>query len=155
MLFVGKSVRVVSRVSVAAGLVLLTAACAQSNLAPSSAGNPAAATSAATAGGPWQLQSLTRSDSSTVTVSEPDRFTLQFVDADRLAIRADCNRASGGYTLSGSTLAVGVLASTKAYCSSAPFDDEFLQLLGGETVPSVTATTLVLSSSRGTLRFGR
>jgi len=107
------------------------------------------------AAGPWQLQSLTRSDSSTVVVAEPERFTLEFVSGERLAIRADCNRASGAYGLSGATLSVGPLASTKAYCSSAPFDDEYLSLLGGDNAASVTATTLVLSSPRGALRFGR
>ena len=138
-----------------AGIALSVAACTGSALAPTSTDSSTTASAASIAAGPWQLQALTRSDSSTVVVAEPERFTLEFVSGERLSIKADCNRASGGYGLSGATLTVGPLASTKAYCSSAPFDDEYLGLLGGENAASVTATTLVLSSPRGALRFGR
>ena len=153
-----KFVCVSSRLLAAAGIALSAAACAGSALAPTSSDSSTPATGAAAAmiaAGPWQLQALTRSDSSTVVVAEPDHFTLEIVPGDRLAIRADCNRASGAYGLTGATLSVGPLASTKAYCSSAPLDDEYLGLLSGDNTATVTATTLVLSSSRGALRFGR
>jgi heat shock protein HslJ len=106
--------------------------------------------------GSWKLQSLTRPDSTVVNISEPVRFTLEFLEGGRLSLRADCNRGTGGYATNGNTLTVGPVAITKAYCAAtAPLDDEYVRLLGGENVVVADATTLVLSSSQGTLRFGR
>ncbi len=138
-----------------AGLGLLSDACAQNGVAPSSSGASASGAAAAMTGSTWQLQRATQTGADPVTVAQPDRFTLQFVDASRLSIRADCNQAAGGYTLSGATLSIGNLATTLAACASAPFDSEYLQLLGGESTATVTDTSLVLSSSRGTLQFAR
>jgi len=152
---VRKSVMSAARVCTFAGLAMLAVGCAQNGLAPSSAGAPASGTASTMTGAAWQLQSLAPSGSSPVTVAQPDHFTLQFVDVSRLSARADCNQAAGGYTLNGSTLSVGNLATTLAACSSAPFDSQYLQLLGGDSIATVTDSSLVLSSSRGTLRFVR
>jgi len=139
----------------AAGLGLQSAGCAQSSIAPSSNGASASGATAAMTGGTWQLQRVAQTGADPVTVAQPDHFTLQFVDASRLSIRADCNQAAGGYTLNGSTLSVGNLATTLAACASAPFDSEYLQVLGGESTATVTDASLVLSSPRGTLQFAR
>ena len=130
------------------------AGCAQTVTAPTSAPNSADISAALGTGGVWKLQSLTRPDSTTVTVSQPDRFTLELLDSTgRTAVRADCNRGAGPFTLNGSALTVGLMAVTRAYCSSAPFDDEYLKLLSGDSVLTLSGTSLQLSSSRGTLRF--
>jgi heat shock protein HslJ len=47
------------------------------------------------------------------------------------------------------------LASTRAYCASAPIDTDYLTLLSGESTVSISGATLQLSSSRGTLTFTR
>jgi heat shock protein HslJ len=133
-------------------LILSLAACAQTVSGPSSVqDSPSFAT------GAWKLQSLARPDSTEATVSDPSRFTLAFVDGgNRLSLRADCNTGSGTYAASGGTLTVGPFAMTRAFCAStAPFDDEFLRVLGGESRVFATTTSLALSSSRGTLRFSR
>jgi len=139
-------------------LALLTSACAGNAVAPSATGATSGASSAATpalVGGAWKLQSLTRADSTTVTVQQPDLFTLEFTDT-RIALRVDCNRATGSYTTNGTTLTVGKLAMTDAYCAAtADVGNEYLRQLDGDTVVSATTTSLVLSSSRGTLRFGK
>jgi heat shock protein HslJ len=142
-------------VLVAVGLGLQSVGCAQNSAAPSSSGALASGATAAMIGSAWQLQRATQAGADPVTVAQPDHFTLQFVDASRLSIRADCNQAAGGYTLNGATLSVGNLAATLAACASAPFDSEYLQLLGGDSTATVTDTSLVLSSSRGTLQFAR
>ena len=103
----------------------------------------------------WVLQSLAETGSPEVTIADPSRFTFMLTDDGKLQARADCNRASAGYALTGQTLSVGLMASTRAYCASAPVDGQYLALLGGESVATARGTTLELSSSRGTLRFGR
>ena len=137
-------------------VALLAGACASNPLAPSVTSSSAATTIAAeVVPGVLKLQSLTRADATTVTISDPQQFTLEFLENNRIAVKADCNRASGGFTLNGTTLTIGPMAVTKAYCGSASLDGEFLSLLGGETVATVSATSLVLSSARGSLRFSR
>jgi heat shock protein HslJ len=102
----------------------------------------------------WSLQSLTEAGSPEVTITNPGIFTLALVDG-KVQVRADCNRASAGYTITDRTLSVGLMASTRAYCASAPLDSQYLALLGGENVIDISGTSLQLSSSRGTLRFVR
>ena len=101
----------------------------------------------------WKLQSLARTDASAATINDPSLFTMSLADDKSLQVRSDCNRASGGYTTSGSTISIGPLASTSAYCPSAPIDTQYLALLGGESTVSISGSTLQLSSSRGTLTF--
>lgn len=139
----------------ALGAVLSLAACAQS-IAPSSISSSEAATAAAAlvTTGAWKLESITRPDSTVVSISQPDRFTVQFTDNNRLSLRADCNRGFGGFSSSGNSINVGPVGMTKAYCvETAPLDDEYVGLLTGDNTVSATATTLQLSSARGTLRF--
>jgi heat shock protein HslJ len=138
----------------ALGAVLSLAACAQS-IAPSTITPPEAATApAAIVTGAWKLQSLTRADSTVVSVSQPERFTVEFTDVNRISLRADCNRGFGSFSSNGNTISVGPVAITKAYCvETAPLDDEFVGLLNGDNAVTSTATSLQLSSVRGTLRF--
>ena len=103
----------------------------------------------------WKLQSLARTNSSKVTIGDPSRFTMSLGDDKLLHAQADCNKATGGYTTSGTTISVGPLASTKAYCGSAPIDTDYLLLLSGDNTVAISGSTLELSSSRGTLRFTR
>jgi heat shock protein HslJ len=103
----------------------------------------------------WQLRSIVSADGSLLTIADPRVFTLMLTDDGKVSARADCNRASGGYTLSGNMLSIGPIASTRAYCATAPVDQQFLMLLGGENIVTTSGATLQLSSSRGTLEFGR
>ena len=93
-------------------------------------------------------------DSTVVSISDPDRFTVQFTDNNRLSLRADCNRGFGGFSSNGNSINVGPVGITKAYCvETAPLDDEYVSLLNGDNTVTLTATSLQLSSARGTLRF--
>jgi heat shock protein HslJ len=103
----------------------------------------------------WQLRSMARADGSLLTIEDPSLFTLMLTDDGKVAARADCNRASGGYSIGGNLLSIGPIASTKAYCTTAPVDQEFLMLLGGENVVTTSDATLQLSSPRGALHFSR
>jgi heat shock protein HslJ len=103
----------------------------------------------------WHLRSIGGVDGAVLGIDDPSLFTLTLTDAGKVAVRADCNRASGGYTISGNTLSIGPMASTIAYCTTAPVDQQFLTLLGGESTVTASAAALHLSSPRGTLVFGR
>ena len=42
----------------------------------------------------WGWVSLTTPEE-TLTIAEPERYTLRFSEGDRVALRADCNRGAG------------------------------------------------------------
>jgi heat shock protein HslJ len=116
--------------------------------------SPITTPAAIVGGGTWSLQSINWSDTTMVT-TEPGQFTLALGDDGRVTMKVDCNRGTGTYTLAGTTLTVGPLATTKAYCASAPLDDQFLQIIEGQSTVRVAESTLDVSSPRGTLRFSR
>jgi heat shock protein HslJ len=82
-------------------------------------------------------------------------YTLTFAD-DRLSTRADCNLCGGGFSLAGDTLTAGpALACTRAACPTMDFENTYTRLLSGESTATVSGEALILSSSRGVLRFER
>ena len=42
----------------------------------------------------WRWVSLTAPEE-TLSIAEPERYTLRFSDGDRVALRVDCNRGAG------------------------------------------------------------
>lgn len=132
----------------------LSAACSDSVAAPTS--TTQAATQSVT-DGVWRLQSFQRADSTVVPVPDPDRFTVEVSADGRLAVRADCNRCSASYTTQSSgTLRVNaVMACTKAFCSTAPFDTQFAFALSDATLVRATDTALEFVSAAGVLKFTR
>ena len=109
----------------------------------------------AVTGAPWKLQSIETLAGGLVGLSRPDNYTLEFADASRLSVKADCNTCSGTYSLSGASLSVGALACTKAFCGAASSDTAFLEVLSNATSIGVRGIELSIDSSRGTLRLTR
>ena len=149
----------VTRLSVLAVASSLVA-CAGNLAAPSNSGAGGSSSSSSVATttltGVWKLQSVTMPDGTTITIDKPELFTVEFADGTRLIARIDCNRGSGSFALNGDTMTIGAMAVTKAYCAeTARIGDLFTAALFGDHVVSATASSLVLSSPRGTLRFGR
>jgi heat shock protein HslJ len=105
--------------------------------------------------GAWTLATL--QSPGQAAVAPPAGATLGLEIADgRAAITADCNRCSGQAAIGESSLTVGpLLACTRAFCPSAPFDDAFLKALAGESAATLDGNTLTLASDRGVLRFRR
>jgi heat shock protein HslJ len=132
---------------------VLAVACSESVAAPS----PTAQTAQSpVTEGVWRLQSFQRSDSTSVPVPDPSRFTIEVGTDGRLAVRSDCNRCSGSYSQAGGGLKVGeAMACTKAFCSTAPFDTEYAAALSGATVVRIGDNTLEAVSGTGVLRFAR
>jgi heat shock protein HslJ len=128
---------------------ILPALVAMVGLAPACGDTPNAPSDLT--GRTWRLVSLDRSGG-TIAVASPDRYTVRF-DADRLAVRSDCNSCGGSYAIAGTTLQVGPLACTRAYCGDASLDADFSQALGSATSISENGGTLLIQSPGVTLRF--
>jgi len=105
--------------------------------------------------GSWTLSSLQPAGQASQNVPAGATYTLAFADGAASA-RADCNTCGGRYTLAARTLTIGpALACTRAACATASFESTFTTLLSGDSTVSGSATSLTLTSARGTLRFSR
>ncbi len=109
---------------------LLVAACA--------GGQPAPPRAAPLAGTDWQLVAIRSMDDAqgTTRIAEPARFMLRFGTDGRASLRLDCNRGSGGYTVtpsgdgSSGSLTFGPIAATRALCPPPHLDARVARDLG-------------------------
>ncbi|MET0165303.1 MAG: META domain-containing protein [Vicinamibacterales bacterium] len=139
------------------GVLSLTIGCGESSsisTSPSSVGGSSTAADQELAG-TWNLLSIQPTGQPDQPTPPGSRYTLSFADG-RLSTRVDCNVCSGGFALSGQTLTAGpALACTRAACPTMAFENTYTSLLSGDSSITLSGSTLVLSSSRGVLRFVR
>lgn len=103
----------------------------------------------------WKLRSFQQSDSTNVAVPNAESFTLELRDG-RMSVRADCNRCAGTYQVAGETIVLGSNAAcTRAFCSTAPFDQQYVRTLSGATITRTAGDTLKAVSPAGVLTFTR
>lgn len=120
-----------------------------------SADNGSLALTAEQIGGTWTLSSIQASGQAAQPAPTGAVYTLSLADG-RLSTRADCNTCVGAFTLSGSTLTAGpALACTRAACPTMAFEAVYTAILSGESTVTLSGSSLVLTSSRGTLTFTR
>ena len=79
----------------------------------------------------------------------PDRYTLEFQPGGMVAVRADCNRGSGGYLLNGDALTISPLAMTRAMCPPGSKDSDFLRDLAAVQGQQFRGDDLVLTLKAG------
>jgi para-nitrobenzyl esterase len=105
----------------------------------------------------WQWESLV-TPVETVKPDRPELYTLQFDRSGRVAVRADCNRGSGPYTVSaGRRITFGAMALTRAACPPGSLSDRFVRDVGRVSSYFVRDGALFLEMpvDSGTLRFRR
>jgi heat shock protein HslJ len=144
-----------------AGVVLAAIACghpAVSSIpAPSGPDGSASATAVGLPPGTWRLAALRASGQAELPVARPELFTAEFGADGRVSLRVDCNRCAGGYTAGRTSLSVGPMACTRAFCAAtAPLDSTYESLVSqAQTWIAVDDQHLELSSDAGSLRFSR
>jgi heat shock protein HslJ len=154
----GLQMRVVmsnSRVLVCILAASLSVGCAESLSTPTSpsSGGGSLSLTAGQLSGTWKLASLQPAGQAEQATPSGATYTLTF-DNGRLSTRADCNVCNGAFELSGQTLTVGpALACTRAACSTMAFEGTYTKMLSGESTIALSDGVLVLSSTRGVLRF--
>src|SRR3712207_525246 len=105
----------------------------------------------------WRWVGVT-SPVETLTVAEPERYTLAFTDGDRIALRADCNRGSAPVASpSPGALSVGPMAMTRALCPPGSLSDRFARDVSRAVRYAVRGGELHLElpTDSGVLRFTR
>lgn len=138
-------------------MVAAAAACSSTPGTPTSptADSGSLALSAEQLVGTWTLASIQAAGQAAQPAPSGATYTLSLADG-RLSTRADCNTCAGTFTLNGSTLQAGpALACTRAACPTMAFESVYASILGGDSAVTLSGSSLVLTSARGTLSFTR
>jgi heat shock protein HslJ len=77
--------------------------------------------------GTWLWQRTEYSDDTTVAAPDPTKYVLGLLADGRLTIQADCNRGTGGYTVSGAQITIQPGQMTLAACPPGSQDFVFLR----------------------------
>lgn len=101
----------------------------------------------------WKLESIERVGNPTITIPNPDQYTIRLEDNGQASLRADCNNCTGRYSLEGSSISLSNLACTRAFCSLASFDGNYTAALESVRSVSVSGNTLTITGPGLTLRF--
>ena len=92
---------------------------------------PVPAAPPALTGTTWEWQRTIMSDDQRFEPKAPAHYTVNFGADGRMAMRADCNRGTGGYEVDESErrIRTSPLALTRAMCSAGSLDTAFAQQL--------------------------
>ncbi len=103
----------------------------------------------------WSWQGTQMSDGTSIVPDAPERYTLEFQPGGIVNVRADCNRGSASYLLTGNALAFGPIALTRAMCAPGSRDAEFLKGLAAVAGQLFRGNDLVLTlkADSGSMRF--
>ena len=105
----------------------------------------------------WQWVSLT-TPVEQVTVDAPDKYTIRFDRGGQVAVKADCNRGTTTYSVSGDRkIELKPMALTRAMCPAGSLSDRFAKEISRVTSYFVKDGDLYLQLpvDSGTLRFRR
>ncbi len=106
-------------------------------------------------GNRWRLVSLVETGSTPITIDDPSRYTLEFAADGQLSVRSDCNTCGGRYSLSGSSIEIGPVACTRAFCGDTSRDAAYTSALDKARSASVDDDELTLTGDGLRLRFVR
>ena len=101
----------------------------------------------------WKLEAIERAGNPTIQVPNPEVYTLILGNDGRITVRADCNRCTTSYTLSGDTVKIGHLDCTTNFCTLASLDGNYAAALEGDSTISISESHLLLRRGAVTLRF--
>ena len=94
----------------------------------------------------WEWEAFrSPEESMSFDVTEPANYTALFAADGRLALRADCNFASGGYTVEGESLSIALGPTTLAECGPDSLYDEYLRYFGDVVTYVMDGDRLVLN----------
>jgi heat shock protein HslJ len=102
-------------------------------------------------GGTWQLDSIIAGDAAS-SVPAGVESTVQFADDGELRAALGCNTGRGSYSVTGDTLSIEPLATTKMACEPPASDVEsaVLGVLQGDVTFSIDGESLVLTAREAT-----
>jgi heat shock protein HslJ len=102
----------------------------------------------------WRLVEIERSGLPSIPAPTGREFTIEFLDAARISVRADCNSCSGTYELlDEARVTIQPLACTRAFCGNDSLDTLYLQALSEARGLRRNGDELTIRSDDIALRF--
>lgn len=86
-------------------------------------------------------------------ITEPGRYTVQFMTDGTVAVGADCNRAGGVWSGGDGAIDITVTLSTLALCPEGSLGDPFVQALDAVTGYTLSGNSLTLHGPAGDMTF--
>lgn len=108
-------------------------------------------------GEPWQWIWFSDPVDGPQTIEEPDRYQVEFRAEGQVAVKADCNSASGTYTTEDGGISIEIGPMTMAMCGPESLSDVFVQYLGAARIYRIEDQDLFLDlfADSGTMRLSR
>jgi heat shock protein HslJ len=95
----------------------------------------------------WHLQDLKLDGSNTPTsISQPDNYTIEFQTDGTAHIKADCNTANFGYSISGYQLTITSGPTTLSFCGPDSHSDAYLHALQQAISYTLQGDSLTINS---------
>lgn len=126
------------------GAALVVQALQQSGALPNPADEATETLRSQLLGSTWQLMSIGREDGKVEAIDSPGQYLLEFVDDDRIAFTADCNRGFGGWTLDRMVLQISPGPMTRAACPPGSKADVYIAMLGAATGAELANGSLLI-----------
>lgn len=103
----------------------------------------------------WRWQQTSLGDGHTTIPDDPLRYTIAFQPDGRLAVRADCNRVGGKYTIDNASLTIETTFSTRAMCPPDSLEHTYLKHLNAAAIYFIRegALHIDLQADTGTMTF--
>jgi heat shock protein HslJ len=103
----------------------------------------------------WQWARSTDNSGKETKVAAPQKYTLQFFLADgKVAVKADCNNATGSFTADAQNLSISLGPTTLAACPPGSLSDQFIKELGEVQTYLFDGADLILGrNGGGSMRF--
>ncbi len=79
------------------------------------------------AGPVWKWAHTVHKDGTKFIPPESKNYTVQFLEAGMLKVKADCNIKGGTYSVQGNRLIIEITYSTRAACGEGSLEDQFVR----------------------------
>jgi heat shock protein HslJ len=105
----------------------------------------------------WQWVRTLYNDDRKSAPSKPQNYTIQFLEAGKVNVRADCNLKGGTYSREGKRLSINITHSTMAACEEGSMEELFIRDLTGAAILFFQAGDLYidLRFDTGTMKFSK
>ena len=82
----------------------------------------------------WMWLEFLENNDTRTAPDNPGDYTLEFFPDGNVHLQADCNNASGRYTVDGNQLDIEIMISTLAACPPESLSDEYIQLINDAVI---------------------
>ena len=103
----------------------------------------------------WMWLEFLENNDTRTAPDNPGDYTLEFFPDGNVHLKADCNNASGTYTVNGSQLDIEIMITTLAACPPESLSDEYIQLINDAVIYFREGDSLYLDIMMdvGTMKF--